>query len=207
MKTARIKSNIYTFAIFLSFVAFFSCNRIKETTIKDIGNREKDTNHSPLVFNVVFETYGNKTLAYNKETISVDTLTWKNNEYDTVAYFNIELQNLKKEPFVIKTSLLATEIPFLIEYQKLKKVEEYTNGTKREYVNLNIVHQFNTVYTDSIIFKLADNADLPVLEQAFRVGYQKVGGRSLCELPAIWQRDTLDLSNPSNKHICCIEVK
>lgn len=58
------------------------------------------------------------------------------------------------------------------------------------------MHRFITVYTDSIIFKLSDNIDFPVLEQAFRIGYQKVVGRSICELPTIWKQDTLDLSNP-----------
>lgn len=77
MKTVRIRNNIYDFTIFLSFLAFFSCNRVNDTTAKDTESKGKDANHAPLVFNVMFETYGNKTLAFNKETTSVDTLTWK----------------------------------------------------------------------------------------------------------------------------------
>ncbi|MFA7449104.1 MAG: hypothetical protein WCY77_11760 [Weeksellaceae bacterium] len=207
MKNVRTTNNIYSFVIFLSLLSFFNCSRAEDKITIDVKKKKENANHLPLEFNTVFETYGNKTLAFNKQTTTVDILTWKNHETDSIAYFNINLQNLKKESFVIKTSLVATKIPFLIKYQKLKKVEEYADGTKREYINLNIVHQFNTVYIDSMIFKLYDNADFPALEQAFRVSYQKVGGRSICQLPTYKNYDTIDISNPKNEHICCIERK
>lgn len=177
---------------------------------KDYSNKHPDNKidkkhiSSPLSFTLDFDDYGSKTLAYNRETISIDSVIWKNHEKDSILYINVNLKNLKIEPFVIKTSLVATKIPFLIQYQEMKKTEKNTDGV---YINLNIVQQFNTIYSDSLVFKLYEIGNSPAIEQAFRLGYQKNGTITICALPVFQKRDTIDISNPKGFNICCIEKK
>ena len=207
MKSVKIRNKI---VIIITFsLVYFSCNDTNKKTNTSVKHEERDNNHKALNFDINFETYGSKRLAYNKKTISIDSLIWKNRSInkDSIVYFNINLKNLKKEPFVIKTDLVATNIPFLIEYRKIKKESIFFDGTKLVHINLNIVQQFNTIYVDSLVFKIVPNSDFPYLEQAFNIGYQKIGSRSLCALHPIQYKDTIDLTNPKNEHICCIEVK
>jgi hypothetical protein len=175
------------------------CKDSKSNFKSNSLSKNKNIKETTLELKVELLDYG---------TYEVDVKDWKNNLYDTVAYFHISLKNLKKEPFVIKIDLIATNIPFLIEYRKVKKKSKFINkdGIGEEYINLNINQQFNTIYVDSLILRVNAKTDYPHLIQVFQVGYQKVGGQSLCELPFEWRSDTLDISNPSNKHICCIEV-
>lgn len=195
MTSVKIKYKIYYFFIF-SFL-ILGCKDSKNNFKTNSLSKNKNIKETSLELKVELLDYG---------TYEVDVKDWKTHLYDTVTYFKINLRNIKKEPFVIKTSLVATNIPFVIEYQKISKVDKYRDGTKIEYFNLNILQQFNIVYNDSIIFKIDNIADFPIADQVFRIGYQKIGGRSLCELPFEWKSDTLDISNPKNKHICCIEV-
>lgn len=116
---------------------FMGCKESKEQIIQKQRGK-------PLVFEVNFKDFG----SYQ---INIDKIQWKDHEKDSIVYFNLNLQNTKKEPVVIKTSLVSSNVPFLIEYQKLSRAEKFKDGKKNEYINVNIIHQFNTIYNDSII--------------------------------------------------------
>ena len=74
-----------------------------------------------------------------------------------------------------------------------------------EYMNVNITHQFNTIYNDSIILKTYENADFPIVDQAFRIGYQHIGVDEICEINPRTNQDTIDISEMKLKG--CIERK
>lgn len=170
---------------------FMGCKENKEQLIQKQRGK-------PLVFEISFKDFGNY-------QINLDKNTWKDHEKDSIVYFNLNLQNIKKEPLVIKTSLVSSNVPFLIEYKKLSRAENFKDGKKNEYVNVNIIHQFNTIYNDSIIFKKIDAADFPIVDQAFRIGHQHIGVDEICQLKVIQRRDTIDIYTKNS--INCIERK
>ncbi len=170
---------------------FMGCKENKEQIIQK--QRVK-----PLVFEISFKDFGNY-------QINLDKNKWKDHEKDSIVYFNLNLQNIKKEPLVIKTSLVSSNVSFLIEYKKPNRVEKFKDGKKNEYVNVNIIHQFNTIYNDSLIFKNIASADFPIIDQAFRIGYHHVGIDEICALQIKTNQDTLDISE--SKKIGCIERK
>lgn len=186
MTNVKIKNRIILLAVFTLLVG------CKENKV------EKQEVIKPLVFEVNFKDFGDYQIDFDKNK-------WKNHERDSIVYFNFNLQNTKKESFIIKTSLVSPNIPFLIRYKKLDKVEKFTDGKKNEYLNINIIQQFNTIYNDSLIFKNIASADFPIVDQSFRIGYQHIGVDEICQLKVNQHQDTIDISH--KKNISCIERK
>jgi hypothetical protein len=153
-----------------------------------IGCKENKTHQTqkqevikkPLVFNVEFKTFGETELAYNQEKKQIDESVWKNHYQDSVVYFNI---NLERKIIVLKTQLVATKIPFLLKY----------NEGKESGLILEVVQQFNTIYSDSIIFK--KGVDSLIVDQAFRIDYQHNGNNNIHRLQVNQHHDTIDISN------------
>ena len=191
MTVVKIKNKIIILCIL--HIVTVGCRSVeKKIDILQIKNK-----NNSLVINANLNSFGSS---------EINEINWENNSKDSVAYFYFNLKNIKTDPFFIKTHLIATNIPFKIEYKKLTKDGDY-DRTKLEYININIIHQFNTIYIDSLIFKVKASDKFPVLEKAYQVGYQKVGGRSLCVLPFKRINDTLDISNPKNKRIVCVQSR
>lgn len=111
MTNVKIKNRIILLAVFTLLVG------CKENKV------EKQEVIKPLVFEVNFKDFGDYQIDFDKNK-------WKNHERDSIVYFNFNLQNTKKESFIIKTSLVSPNIPFLIRYKKLDKVEKFTDGKK-----------------------------------------------------------------------------
>jgi hypothetical protein len=84
-----------------------------------------------------------------------------------------------------------------IELKNLKTAK------KNEYINVNIIHQFNTIYNDSLIFKNIASADFPIIDQAFRIGYQHISVDEICQLKVNQHQDTIDISDKKMEN--CIE--
>ncbi|MDR6158705.1 hypothetical protein QF023_002221 [Chryseobacterium sp. SLBN-27] len=184
MTNVKIKDRIISLAFFTLLVG------CKENKV------EKQEVKKPLVFEVNFKDFGDYQIDFDKSN-------WKSHEKDSIVYFKFNLYNIKKESFVIKTSLISPNIPFLIRYKKLDKVEKFTDGTKNEYLNININQQFNTIYNDSLILKDIASADFPIVEQSFKIGYQHIGVDEICQLEVNQYQDTIDISNHKIKG--CIE--
>ncbi|HEX8576710.1 MAG TPA: hypothetical protein VF677_10505 [Flavobacterium sp.] len=145
---------------------------------------KKNMKVSPLVFNVIFENFGKKSLAINDEETKVDSLIWADHKNDSIIYFKTYLKNIYKKPFVLKTGLVATRIPFLLKYSQQK------NNT----VTLVVVHQFNTIYADSLVFKKNGNGYYKIKE-AYTIGYYHNGVVETSRLHPIYKNDTLDITN------------
>jgi hypothetical protein len=178
-----IKNNyILIFCLFIFILILILC-------ISMLPPKTQKTNKN-IIFDIKFNEYGTLQLGVLKNKIDIDTLIWKKHEQDSIVYFNVSLNNLNIKPFIIKTKLIASKIPFFIEYKKIK-----LNHRKDNYINLNIVHQFNTICTDSIILINDSKVQYPHIEKVFRVCYQKFGKNSTSKIPIHWNKDTLDLSN------------
>ncbi|MBB6370064.1 hypothetical protein [Chryseobacterium shigense] len=140
----------------------------------------KNIKPSPLIFNVVYEDFGEKRLAFNPEKIEIDSLIWANHENDSIVYYKICLKNIEKRPFVLKTKLVATKIPFLLRYSQQKNNE----------IILEVIQQFNTVWKDSLIFSKNGN-----YKEVYRIGYYHNGVNEASRLHPIYKNDTLDITN------------
>jgi len=139
----------------------------------------KNIKINPLVFNVVFEDFGERRLAFNSEKIEIDSLIWTNHENDSVVYYKIFLNNIEKRAFVLKTKLVATKIPFLLRYSQQKNNE----------IVLEVIQQFNTVWKDSLIFSKNGN-----YKEVYKIGYYHNGVNETTRLHPIYKNDTLDIT-------------
>lgn len=179
IKREKIKSNLILFFIFILLIG---CKENKKQTIQ-----KKEVEKS-LVFKIDLQNYG----VYD---IGKYTKKWENSEKGNVLYFDVFFKKLKKERIKIKTNAVATNMPIIIKYSKGKENKEI----------LEIVQQFNTIYSDSIIFRKENIADFPVVDQAFRIGYQHNGTDVICQLKVNQHHDTIDISNQKTQN--CIEKK
>lgn len=158
---------------------FMGCKENKEQLIQKQRGK-------PLVFKVDFKSFGEYQIKINNEQ-------WKNHEKDSVIYFDILLANLKSERLKIKTSTVSNNIPILLTYSKAQE----------DLAILEIVQQFNTVYSDSIILKNDKISDFPVVKNAYRIGYQHSGVDEICQLKVLQHHDTIDISDKKMEN--CIE--
>ena len=182
----KIRNRIILLAIFLLIVG------CKENNAEKI---EKQEVKKPLVFNVKFNAFKNIKLAFDEEKMLIDSTIWENNLQDSIVYFKINFENLKKQPIILKTRLIATRIPFLLRYSE----------GKDNKIVLEVVQQFNKIYSDSIIFRKDNIADFPVVEQAFRVGYQHNDIDEICQVQVKQTQDTIDISIQGKRN--CTEKK
>ncbi|UZT98526.1 hypothetical protein ODZ84_02855 [Chryseobacterium fluminis] len=185
MTHVKIKNSVIVLAILL----FNGCKKQNEYSI------QKQEVKKPLVFNVQFQKFENMQLAYNEKKILVDSAIWKDHLQDNIVYFKINFENLKKEAVILKTTLAASKIPIFLKYRK---------GAEDKVI-LEIVQQANTVYSDSIILKNDKTIDFPIVENAYRIGYQHTGIDEICQLKVNQHHDTIDIS--SQKMENCIEKK
>lgn len=185
MTHVKIKNSV----IVLAIVLFNGCKKQNEYSI------QKQEVKKPLVFNVQFQKFENMQLAYNEKKILVDSAIWKDHLQDSIVYFKINFENLKKEAVILKTTLGASKIPIFLKYRK---------GAEDKVI-LEIVQQANTVYSDSIILKNDKTNDFPIVENAYRIGYQHTGVDEICQLKVNQHHDTIDIS--SQKMENCIEKK
>lgn len=144
---------------------------------------QKQIVHEPLSRTVYFQSFGKVQLGLSSD-LSVDSTMWKGREKDSVAFFTIQLEGLKPNPLVVKTSLVATKIPFLIKYTQLSA----------QTSALEVVQQFNTVYSDSIILEKNDSKTFKILK-AYKVQYPHNYSPIVNALDFKIKNDTLDLSN------------
>lgn len=189
MKIVYLQLKIKNSVIVLAIVLFNGCKKQNEYSI------QKQEVKKPLVFNVQFQKFENMQLAYNEKKILVDSAIWKDHLQDSIIYFKINFENLKKEAVILKTALAASKIPIFLKYRK---------GAEDKVI-LEIVQQANTVYSDSIILKNDKTNDFPTVENAYRIGYQHTGVDEICQLKVNQYHDTIDIS--SQKMENCIEKK
>jgi len=168
------------------FPLFIGCKENKEQIIQKQRGE-------PLVFNVNFKTFENIKLAHDEKKMMIDSAIWNDHLQDSIVYFKINFENLKKEPLILKTSLIASKIPFFLKYSK---------GTEDKVI-LEIVQQLNTIYSDSIILTNDKISDFPVVKNAYRIGYQHSGVDEVCQLKVNQHHDTIDISNKKMEN--CIE--
>ncbi|AZA47622.1 hypothetical protein EG346_05210 [Chryseobacterium carnipullorum] len=179
MRHVKTKNSITVLTI-LSLLT--SCKEQKKYSI------EKQEVKEPLVFKVDFKNYGEYQIKMNKEK-------WRNHEKDSIIYFDVLLANLKNERLKIKTSTVSSSIPILLKYSKAQE----------DLAILEIVQQFNTVYSDSIILRNDKISDFPIVENTYRIGYQHNGVDEICQLKVDQHHDTINIS--SQKIGNCIERK
>jgi len=179
MKHVKIKNSI-TILTILSLLT--GCKKQEKHLI------EKQDVKKPLVFNVDFKNFGEYQIKINNEK-------WKNHEKDSIIYFDVLLANLKSKRLKIKTSAASYNIPILLKYSKAQE----------DLAILEIVQQFNTVYSDSIILKNDKISDFPVVKNAYRIGYQHSGVDEICQLKVNQHHDTIDISDKKIEN--CIEKK
>lgn len=189
MQNVKVKSKLILFA---TIIFLIGCKQNKKTQI------QKQENVKPLTFNLELNKFG-------RYAINTEPIDWNKHETDSIIYFYLTFQNIKKEPIVLKTSLVSTGISFMVEFKKLKRLEKSTTDKKIEYYSLNLLQHFNTIYIDSIIFKASNNIDILAVDQAFRIGYHHIGIEEICQLKVIQQYDTIDLSTYKMEN--CIERK
>lgn len=186
MKNVKIINKLFLFCILSLFLSLQSFNKNKFLRI----------NKEPLMFEISFKDFGNVKLAFDEKKMEIDTIVWKNHEKDNVVLFKINLENLNKKSFYVRTHLVGNKMPFLIKYSKGKK----------DQIVLEIVQLLNTVYSDSLIFKkssLQNFVKTPILNQVFNVGYQKSGIKTICKFKPKYKKDTIDISNQTIQN--CIE--
>jgi len=119
--------------------------------------------------------------------MEIDSTVWKSHERDSIALLKINLKNITKKAFYVKTHLVANNIPFLIKYH---------DGKGK--IILEIIQQYNIVYSDSLIFEksnLKSFTKSPTLNQSFNIGYQHDGVNSIKQITPIYKSDTIDISN------------
>ena len=191
-------NNFFTLVLLIAISSCYEYNNDKSKKVI------VSINNDPLIFDVTFKTFGEIQLGYDIKERTIDTTLWQNHQQDTVVFFTITLNNIGKESFVIKTSLVATKIPFLIQYKKTKKYSLFSSE-KYESYNLNIIQQFNTIHYDSIIIINKSNLEYVYAKQAFFISQNKDGTESICQLPIHQINDTIDISNQKKEHTCCID--
>lgn len=185
----HVKSRI---VLLVTLIFLIECRQNKKPQI------QKQEIVKPLTFNVELKFFG-------RFEINTKPIDWKNHETDSIIFFYFTFPNIKKEPVVIKTSLVSTRIPFLVEYEKSERVEKFTYDKPIEYYTINLIQQFNTIYNDSIIFKASNSIDILAVDQAFRIGYHHIGVDEICQLKVNQRYDTIDISNQKMEN--CIERK
>ncbi|MFP3591828.1 hypothetical protein [Chryseobacterium sp. SIMBA_038] len=162
--------------ILLIMFSIFSCKE----------NHKIDHHRDNLNFKIEFNDFG-------KRQINITKDNWDKHKANDFLYFDILLKNANKKKVIIKTKKVANNIPLLINYTK----------NKNNVISLEIIQQFNTVYSDSIVFK-GSNESLKI-NNAFRIGHQHNGTDEVCPLTIIEKADTLDISNYEMKN--CIQRK
>ncbi|GHV43940.1 hypothetical protein FACS1894180_4520 [Bacteroidia bacterium] len=193
MKTALKTKN--KLSILILFVVITGCAEHQKQ--EQLQAEYENTN--PLSFDVKFYTFTDIQLSFDEERILFDSITWSNYEGDTIMYLNVTFENLGKKEFCLKTGgLVSPKIPLLLKYRQLTKDE----------VMFQIVYQSNTIYSDSIVFRIDESPNYPIALRAYNICYQHNAPPILvCQLPINqYFADTVDISNPNNEHICCIEL-
>ena len=157
-------------SLLLFCLSLLSCNNIKEE-IKVV---------KPLTFNSVFSNFG-------ENKIEPNDIIWSKHFDDTTILFDISLQNISNKNLLIEVANIGGNIPFLLVYNPVHKNKK----NEIEKINLNLIHQFNTIYMDSLI--IVKNNNKLVVEEAYLIGFQKVGENSFLKLKIKNEKDTIKI--------------
>lgn len=152
MKSAFLKKN-NKLLLLLFCALLISCNNkktanntVEQQVVKQAVEEQLELKSIPVIFE-------------NEGEIHIERTFWKNYKNEKWLYFDIELKDIQQK-FVLKETIIARRIPFRVEYSR-----------KGKYVNLNIIHLFNTVHQDSIIFVNRKNSF--AFYKAYLVSYPK----------------------------------
>ncbi|RIY35350.1 hypothetical protein CKY20_10835 [Capnocytophaga canis] len=132
-------------------------------------NNENKVTQPVFERNVIFDDY---------KQIQV-WLDWEGHKLDSVLFFNVWFKNITNKKITFKTNLVATNIPFLLIYNK-----------NRNKINFNIVHQFNTIFLDSMLLKVDKKNDIYIDEYYF-VQYPKNQKEEVYEIKLVQKLDTI----------------
>jgi hypothetical protein len=169
---------MYKYAYVMLGLVIVSCNQGKN--IKEASLDVKE----PLMFSVVFDDFGEKQFAFDKDSIKVDSVLWANHAGDSVVYYDIMLNNLGKKHFVFKTGLVASNIPFLIRYSK---------GKEECIATIEVIQQFNTIHQDSIVINQCEIDSSTFINSVYHVNYSKNVTPQVDKLVVRQYRDTVDV--------------
>jgi hypothetical protein len=173
MKNVLMRNSI---VIFLSLL-LFGC----------VKNEKQKKRTKPLTLDINFKEFGFTTLAYDEKKMEIDTAFWKYHEIDSTILFKINLKNITEKSFYIRTHLVANNIPFLIKYTD-----------KDDKIILEIIQQFNTVCSDSLIFEknnLKTHTNSPILNKGFNICYEHDGMHIINKIAPIYNNDTIVISH------------
>lgn len=186
---------IYKYVYLLIGLTVISCTELKKSAMREIKKSSRiefkksisnEVLDSPLIFNVVFDDYGEKEFAFDKENIRVDSVLWANHAGDRVVYYDIMLNSLGKKHFVFKTGLVATNIPFLIRYSK---------GKEECIATIEVIQQFNTIHQDSIVINQCEVDSSAFINGVYHVNYAKNVTPQVDKLVVRQYQDTVDVSS------------
>lgn len=119
--------------------------------------------------NIIFNDYGNMEVG----------MDWEEHKLDSVLYFNVLFKNITDKKVTFKTNLVATDIPFLLIYNKNKNK-----------INFNIIHQFNTIYLDSMLLDIDKKGNI-YIDKYYFVAYPKNQDIDVSEVKLIQKVDTI----------------
>lgn len=156
MKIAAIKSSV----LFILLLTGCKYNQI---------NNEDKVTQPVFERNVIFDDY---------KQVQV-WLDWEEHKLDSVLFFNVWFKNITNKKITFKTNLVATNIPFLLIYNK-----------NRNKINFNIVHQSNTIFLDSMLLKVDKKNDIYIDEYYF-VQYPKNQKEEVYEIKLVQKLDTI----------------
>ena len=146
------------------------------------GSCQKSKHTEPLQKTVYFDTYGKVQLGLIKSGL-VDTAFWENHMQDSLIYFKIKFKELEPKVLVVKTDLVANRMPFLVKYNKISEQNSV----------LEIVQQFNTVYSDSIILSTNSKNKTIEVKEIYKVVYPHNFPPEVRSVPVRFSNDTLDI--------------
>jgi hypothetical protein len=171
--------------LFFIIIIFFSFNTKDNTFIVSKYNNKKNTLirfqsiKKPLKLEVNFKDFG-------IIEIPDDSIDWDKIEPDSLMIVNLSFKKYFKKDYKFKIELVATRIPFIF---KIKK-------EKNNNITFLIIHQFNTVWSDSLIFTKKNNQYK--LNRSFLTEFTNQDIDYICSQKIIRKNDFIEFKNNNN---------
>jgi hypothetical protein len=163
--------------IYICLILFFSCKDSKkeDLIIKNVSVanslKKIESNKRPLSFYIEYSNFYDIKIPY-------DSINWEEIETDSLITIKLSFKKVLKKDYIIKTRLIATNIPFIFKIKKEKNKD----------ITFMIIQQHNTVLSDSLVFKLENKKYF--FDKAFSTQYTHQDIDFICKLE-VKQKDSL----------------